>query len=55
VLVVCASLEPTSQQQAAQRLATDRTTMVALLDALESKAWCHVIRTRTTGAATWSN
>src|SRR5882757_6476844 len=37
VLVVCASLEPTSQQQAAQRLGTDRTTMVALLDALEGK------------------
>lgn len=37
VLVVCAGREPTSQQQAAQRLRTDRTTMVALLDALEAK------------------
>ena len=37
VLVVCASSEPASQQQAAQRLGTDRTTMVALLDALEGK------------------
>ncbi len=37
VLLVLADREPASQQQAAQRLGIDRTTMVALLDALESK------------------
>lgn len=37
VLLVLASGEPTSQQQAAQRLGIDRTTMVALLDTLEGK------------------
>jgi DNA-binding MarR family transcriptional regulator len=37
VLVLLASHEPSSQQQAAQRLGVDRTTMVALLDTLESK------------------
>jgi DNA-binding MarR family transcriptional regulator len=37
VLVVLAGREPTSQQQAAQRLGIDRTTMVALLDTLEGK------------------
>ena len=37
VLVVLATGEPASQQQAASRLAVDRTTMVALLDALEGK------------------
>lgn len=37
VLLVLASHEPASQQQAAQRLGIDRTTMVALLDALEGK------------------
>jgi DNA-binding MarR family transcriptional regulator len=37
VLIVLAGLEPTSQLQAAQRLGIDRTTMVALLDALEGK------------------
>lgn len=37
VLVVLAGREPTSQQQAAQRLSIDRTTMVALLDTLEGK------------------
>lgn len=37
VLRVLASHEPASQQQAAQRLGVDRTTMVALLDALEEK------------------
>jgi DNA-binding MarR family transcriptional regulator len=37
VLVVLASAEPASQQQAAQRLGVDRTTMVGLLDALEGK------------------
>jgi DNA-binding MarR family transcriptional regulator len=37
VLVVLAGREPASQQQAAQRLGVDRTTMVALLDALEAK------------------
>jgi len=37
VLLVLAGREPASQQQAAQRLGIDRTTMVALLDALESK------------------
>jgi len=56
VLVVCASLEPTSQQQAAQRLdhrshddgrAAGRTR--------KQRPGVHVIRTRTTGAATWSN
>jgi DNA-binding MarR family transcriptional regulator len=37
VLVVLASAEPASQQQAAQRLGVDRTTMVGLLDGLEGK------------------
>jgi DNA-binding MarR family transcriptional regulator len=37
VLLVIAGREPTSQQQAAQRLGIDRTTMVAMLDALEGK------------------
>ena len=37
VLLVLASHEPASQQQAAQRLGIDRTTMVALLDTLEGK------------------
>ena len=37
VLLVLAGGEPASQQQAAQRLGIDRTTMVALLDALEGK------------------
>jgi DNA-binding MarR family transcriptional regulator len=37
VLVVLAAGEPASQQQAASRLGVDRTTMVALLDALEGK------------------
>ena len=37
VLLVIADREPTSQQQAAQRLGIDRTTMVAMLDALEGK------------------
>jgi len=34
---VLASGEPASQQQAAQRLGVDRTTMVALVDVLEDK------------------
>ncbi|MDQ0378701.1 MarR family winged helix-turn-helix transcriptional regulator [Amycolatopsis thermophila] len=37
VLVVLAGGEPASQQQAAQRLGIDRTTMVAMLDTLEGK------------------
>jgi DNA-binding MarR family transcriptional regulator len=37
ILVVIAGREPESQQQVAQRLAVDRTTMVALLDTLASK------------------
>ena len=37
VLTVLAGDEPASQQQAAQRLGVDRTTMVALVDALEGK------------------
>ena len=37
VLLVLADCEPASQQQAAQRLGIDRTTMVGLLDALEEK------------------
>jgi DNA-binding MarR family transcriptional regulator len=37
VLVVLAGGEPASQQEAAQKLGVDRTTMVALLDALEGK------------------
>jgi DNA-binding MarR family transcriptional regulator len=37
VLLVIASHEPGSQQQAAQRLGIDRTSMVARLDALEDK------------------
>jgi DNA-binding MarR family transcriptional regulator len=37
VLLVLAGCEPASQQQAARRLGIDRTTMVAILDALEGK------------------
>jgi DNA-binding MarR family transcriptional regulator len=37
VLLLLADHEPASQQQAAQRLGVDRTTMVALLDTLEGK------------------
>jgi len=37
VLVVLGSGEPASQQEAAQRLGVDRTTMVAFVDALERK------------------
>ncbi|MFI9637664.1 MarR family winged helix-turn-helix transcriptional regulator [Nocardia sp. NPDC051929] len=37
VLSVLAGREPTSQQQAAQRLGIDRTTMVTMLDTLEGK------------------
>jgi DNA-binding MarR family transcriptional regulator len=37
VLLLVTSNEPMSQQQAAERLGIDRTTMVALLDDLESK------------------
>jgi len=37
VLLVLAGYEPASQQQAAQRLGIDRTTMVAMLDTLENK------------------
>jgi len=37
VLMVLAGREPASQQQAAQRLGIDRTTMVAILDTLEGK------------------
>jgi DNA-binding MarR family transcriptional regulator len=37
ILLVIAGHEPDSQQQAAQRLGIDRTSMVARLDALEAK------------------
>ncbi|TDC69728.1 MarR family transcriptional regulator [Actinomadura sp. GC306] len=37
VLLSLTGREPASQQQAAQRLGIDRTTMVAMLDALEGK------------------
>lgn len=37
LLLVLAGEEPGSQQQVAQRLGVDRTTMVALLDVLEAK------------------
>jgi DNA-binding MarR family transcriptional regulator len=37
VLLVLSDHEPPSQQQAADRLGVDRTTMVALLDGLETK------------------
>jgi DNA-binding MarR family transcriptional regulator len=37
VLLLLDAREPESQQQVAQRLGVDRTTMVALIDALESK------------------
>ena len=37
VLLVLASAEPASQQEAARRLGVDRTTMVSLLDALEER------------------
>ncbi|NKZ04975.1 MarR family transcriptional regulator [Actinomadura latina] len=37
VLLSLAGREPASQQQAARRLGIDRTTMVAMLDALEGK------------------
>lgn len=38
VLLLLGAREPESQQQAAQRLGVDRTTMVGLLDGLEAKA-----------------
>ncbi len=38
VLLVIDRFEPASQQQVAQRLGVDRTTMVAIIDALEAKA-----------------
>jgi DNA-binding MarR family transcriptional regulator len=37
VLLAIDSIEPASQQQIAQRMGVDRTTMVALIDALEAK------------------
>jgi DNA-binding MarR family transcriptional regulator len=37
VMLLLADHEPTSQQQSAQRLGVDRTTMVALIDTLERK------------------
>jgi DNA-binding MarR family transcriptional regulator len=37
-LVVLDAMGPTSQQDAARRLGVDRTTMVALIDALEAKS-----------------
>jgi DNA-binding MarR family transcriptional regulator len=37
VLLVLAGNEPGSQQQASERMGVDRTTMVALLDGLETK------------------
>ncbi len=37
VLLVIDRFEPASQQQVAQRLGVDRTTMVAIIDALEAK------------------
>jgi DNA-binding MarR family transcriptional regulator len=37
VLLAIDSIEPASQQQIAQRLGVDRTTMVAMIDALEAK------------------
>jgi DNA-binding MarR family transcriptional regulator len=37
VMLTLAGCEPASQQQAAQRLGVDRTTMVALVDGLEAK------------------
>lgn len=39
VLVVLAGHEPASQQQAAERLGVDRTTMVALVDTLQAKGF----------------
>ena len=38
VLLTLAGCEPASQQQAAQRLGVDRTTMVGLVDTLEAKS-----------------
>ncbi len=37
VLIVIDSYEPASQQQVAERIGVDRTTMVAMLDTLEAK------------------
>jgi DNA-binding MarR family transcriptional regulator len=37
VLIVLAGHEPASQQQAAERLSVDRTTMVALIDTLQAR------------------
>src|ERR1700734_2643260 len=37
ILIVIDSFEPASQQQVAERIGIDRTTMVAMLDALEAK------------------
>jgi DNA-binding MarR family transcriptional regulator len=39
VLLAIDSIEPASQQQIAERLGVDRTTMVALIDALEAKGF----------------
>jgi DNA-binding MarR family transcriptional regulator len=39
VMLAIDSIEPASQQQIAQRLGVDRTTMVALIDALEAKGF----------------
>src|SRR4051795_8740796 len=39
VLLLLDAREPESQQQAAKRLGIDRTTMVALIDALENKGF----------------
>jgi DNA-binding MarR family transcriptional regulator len=38
VLLVIDRLEPASQQQVAERMGVDRTTMVAIIDALEAKS-----------------
>ena len=37
ILIVIDSFEPASQQQVAERIGVDRTTMVAMLDTLEAK------------------
>ncbi|WP_033222061.1 MarR family winged helix-turn-helix transcriptional regulator [Kitasatospora phosalacinea] len=47
VLAVLASDTPLSQQEAAGRLGVDRTTMVALVDALEAKSLAERLRSPT--------
>jgi len=55
VLLAIDSIEPASQQQIAQRLGVDRTTMVAMIDALEARASSPAAPTPRIAVATWSS